>query len=215
MRRLCAPRPRVIHPFRASDVHSPFGLNRLDDKCGRRVNSAATIAQKLIQIADPVDAIAVSFVRHPNDPIQRQTGGASKQTRTGGGQCAEGRAMEAVGERHDRNTAGVKSGELQRRLNRIRAGWTRELNQIIQFPRLQYDFIKPFDQMNLETLFRSRLDIIPFAARYFITASEIGFGLCPTLKAPAAQKKSIYFLPSMSTTYGPSLVVKTLSMDRE
>ena len=56
--------------------------------------------------------------------------------------------MEAVGERHDRNTAGVKSGKLQRCLNRIRAGWARELNQIIQFPRLQYDFIKQFDEFN-------------------------------------------------------------------
>ena len=91
-------------------------------------------------MGDGIDLAAEIVVeRHRGGVAQRHAGGAAEILVAGDRQRAHRHAVETVGEVDDVGAAGGLAGDLQRRLDRIGAGRTGELHDVVVEPARRQD----------------------------------------------------------------------------
>src|SRR4051794_4901317 len=109
--------------MRPRHVQSALALNRFNKEGGGHVDAAGWIGEHSLKKIDGIDfGTEIAVVGKSGDAGERNTRGAAIVAVAGRGQCSQGYAMEAVGERDDGRTACYLARELERGFHGIGAG---------------------------------------------------------------------------------------------
>ena len=138
---------QALQPRRARDVDAALALHGLDDDRRGQVEARARVVEHLLEQVERVDIRAeVAVVGQARDVVEADARGAAVVAVAGRGERAEAQAVEGVRERHDGGAAGRLAGDLERRLDGVRAGRPGELQLVVEPARCEHEPLERLDE---------------------------------------------------------------------